>query len=95
MDKVTHKKEDVTNLLDGLFNIEKRNKNEIPHTIHRDEPEEINFNNSSSSIEYPEDVETNYLNDFKSGEDTLPNDEIVVDLNNSTSSRMSGRYFTK
>ena len=86
IDRVTYKKEDVANLLDVLFQIEKRNENEIPHTIHRDDTEEIDLNNSSSSIEYLEDVETNHLNHFKTGEDTLPNNEIVVDLNNSTSS---------
>ena len=42
--------------------------------------------NLTSPKEYLEDVETNYLNHFETGEETLPNDEIVVDLNNSTSS---------
>ena len=86
-EKDTYNKEDVTNFLNGLLHIEKRNnKNEILHTKHRDDTEEIDLNNSTSSIEYLEDVETNYLNHYETGEETLPNDGIVVDLNNSTSS---------
>ena len=80
-EKVTYNKEDVTYFLNGLLHIEKRNnKNEILHTKHRDDTEEIDLNNSSSLIEYLEDVETNYLTHLETGEDT------VVDLNNSTSS---------
>ena len=86
-EKVTYIKEDVSKFLNGLLHIEKRNdKNEILHTKHGDDTEEIYINNSTSSIEYLEDVETNYLNHYETGEETLPNEEIVVDLNNSTSS---------
>ena len=88
-DSVTYKLEDVSNLLDVLLHIEKKNENKITSTIQSDDIEEIDLNNSASSIEYLEDVETNYLNHFETGEDTLPDDEVIVNLNSSTSLIMS------
>ena len=83
---VTYKLQDVSNVLDGLFHIQKKNRNKITKIIESEDREEIDLNNSTISIQYVEDVETNYLNHCETGEDTVPDDDEVVNLNSSTSS---------
>ena len=83
---VTYSLQDVSNVLDGLFLIKKKNRNKITKIAESEVKEQIDFNNSTSSIQYLEDVETNFLNHFESCEDTLPDVDEVVNLNSSTSS---------
>ena len=92
-DNVTYELENVSNFLEGLLHIEEKKENKISNTIQSVDIEEIDLNNSTSSIEHVEDVETNYLNHFETGEDTLPDDEVVVNLNSSTSGECNWKRF--
>ena len=83
---VTYSLQDVSDVLNSLFLIKKKNRNKITKIAESEVEEQIDLNNSTSSIQYLEDVENNFLNHFESCEDTLPDVDEVVNLNSSTSS---------
>ena len=88
---VTYSLQDMNNFLNSLFlikkkNIKKKNRNKFTKIAPSEAEEEIDLNNSTSSIQYVEDVENNLLDHFESCEDTLPDVDEVVNLNSSTSS---------
>ena len=83
---VSYSLQDVSDVLNSLFLIKKKNRNKITKIAESEVEEQIYLNNSISSIQYLEDVENNFLNHFESCEDTLPDVDEVVNLNSSTSS---------
>ena len=85
---VSYTLEDMNNFLNSLFrikkkNIKKKNRNKFTKIAPSEAEEEIDLNNSTSSIQYVEDVENNLLEHFESCEDTLPDVDEIVNLNRS------------